>query len=131
MKRIYYITFAFIAALIGVATFAASMRSAYTYTERPKIEEDTIVPFGVRHTGDPVKMEQRQSGDLHDPDNLKTGMFYDEETGTYRYGTQFVGGQSGTSADGKGSNATASASGAFLYVPFFMTSSKPKPYRER
>ena len=40
---------------------------------------------------------------------------------SYRKGVLFVGGQSGTAAEGKGSNATASASGAFLYVPFFMT----------
>ena len=121
MKRFSHITIAILAALLCVATFAASMHGTYRYSAGQQAEEDTIVPFGVRRMGDPVKMEKQQTGDLHDPDNMKTGMFYDEKTGTYRYGTQFVGGQSGTAAEGKGSNATASASGAFLYVPFFMT----------
>ncbi|MDO4210828.1 MAG: cell surface protein SprA [Bacteroidales bacterium] len=78
--------------------------------------EDTIVPFHVRHMVPDEGFEMLQSGDLHDPENLKTGIFYDETTGTYRYGTQFVGGQSGSS-----STSTASSSGSFLYVPFFMT----------
>ena len=121
MKRFSHITTALFATLLCVAAVAASMHGTYRYSTGLAAEEDTIVPFGVRHPGDPVKMEKQQTGDLHDPDNVKTGMFYDEKTGTYRYGTQFVGGQSGTAAEGKGGNATASASGAFLYVPFFMT----------
>ena len=96
MKRFSHITIAILAALLCVATFAASMHGTYRYSAGQQAEEDTIVPFGVRRMGDPEKMEKQQTGDLHDPDNMKTGMFYDEKTGTYRYGTQFVGGQSGT-----------------------------------
>lgn len=120
MKRFLYIAAAAIATLAGAVAFAASMRSALPYTRADKAEEDTIVPFGVRHIGDPQGIEPRRTGDLRDPENIKTGIFYDEKTGTYTYGTQLIGGQSGAKSGEGDNNATASASGAFLYVPFFM-----------
>ena len=121
MKRFIYITAAIAVALIGVAAFAASMHSAIPYATGITVDEDTVVPFTVRHTGDPQGIEPRRTGDLHDPENIKTGVFYDEKTGTYSYGSQLIGGQSGAKSSEGESNATASASGAFLYVPFFMT----------
>lgn len=79
--------------------------------------EDTVVPFHVRQL-DPVNPPERhQTGDLRDPENLKTDVFYDETSGTYRQGTRFVGGQQSSGS----STSTGSSSGAFLYVPFFMT----------
>lgn len=109
--------------LLGAAGFAMSVHLGTTYVPTPSAEptemtEDTIVPFKARHTVSEEEMEARKSGDLKDPENLKTGTYYDETTGTYRYGTQFVGGQSGsTSATGSGADASSS----YLYVPFFMT----------
>ena len=46
--------------------------------------------------------KDRQSIDLRDPENLKTGVYYDEKTGSYRYGTKL------------GEN--------YLETPFYMTS---------
>ena len=139
MKRFLYIALSLLVALLGVAGFAMSLRFTPAYspssnssellspsensemnvvslTSPSSVPEDTIVPFHVRHTVTSEAPENRHSGDLKDPENLKTDVFYDETTGTYRYGTQFVGGQSSSS-----STATASSAGAFLYVPFFMT----------
>ena len=83
MKRFIYITAAIAVALIGVAAFAASMHSAIPYATGITVDEDTVVPFTVRHAGDPQGIEPRRTGDLHDPENIKTGVFYDEKTGTY------------------------------------------------
>ena len=60
MKRFSHITIAILAALLCVATFAASMHGTYRYSTGLAAEEDTIVPFGVRRLGDPVKMEKQQ-----------------------------------------------------------------------
>lgn len=45
-------------------------------------------------------MEERKSGDLKDPENLTTGLIYDAESGTYKYGTRL--------------------GDEFIYVPYFL-----------
>ncbi len=60
---------------------------------------DTVkaVPFRVHPIG---TQEKRQSGDLKDPENMQTGLVYDERSGLYKYGTRL--------------------GDRFLFVPFFM-----------
>lgn len=98
-------------ALLGVTAFAATSRpianrplsatpSATTLTTTATEERDTIVPFRVRPTVTKRANEMRRSGDLKDPENLKTELVYDEESGIYKYGTRM--------------------GEEFLYVPFFM-----------
>ena len=53
----------------------------------PKTER--VVPFTVRPTASATTSpDDRHSGDLKDPENLTTGLFYDEATGLYKYGTK-------------------------------------------
>lgn len=59
--------------------------------------DTTIVPFRIRKVGEDGA---RRSGDLKDPDNLRTELVYDEASGLYKYGTR-LGNQ-------------------FLYVPYFL-----------
>lgn len=79
-------------------TASASVARLSAAAPVPSVAEDsTIVPFRIRLIGqDGV----RQSGDLKDPENLTTGLVYDEVSGLYRYGTRL----------GK----------EFLYVPYFL-----------
>ena len=58
------------------------------------------MPFVVRPTVSTRGILPFHSGDVKNPENLETGLFYDETTGTYKYGTR-LGGQ-------------------WLYVPFYM-----------
>ena len=58
------------------------------------------MPFVVRPTVSTRGILPLHSGDMKNPENLETGLFYDETTGTYKYGTR-LGGQ-------------------WLYVPFYM-----------
>ena len=54
-----------------------------------KTEQQHVVPFKVRPTSSSnTKDDKPHSGDLKDPDNLITGLFYDEATGLYKYGTK-------------------------------------------
>lgn len=54
-----------------------------------KTEQQNVVPFKVRPTSSSnTKDDKPHSGDLKDPDNLVTGLFYDEATGLYKYGTK-------------------------------------------
>ena len=54
-----------------------------------KTEQQHVVPFKVRPTSSSnTKDDRPHSGDLKDPDNLATGLFYDEATGLYKYGTK-------------------------------------------
>ena len=57
--------------------------------------------FPVRSTTAQSEEDNRHAADLRDPENLKTGIFYDEKTGSYRFGTKL------------GDN--------FLESPFYMT----------
>lgn len=130
MKRFFHIALPLLVTLVSVTSLAmtysplgitdstaalAGAIDAEAAQASAAVPEDTIVPFHVRHTVSTTENEERHSGDLKDPENLKTDVFYDETTGTYRYGTQFVGGQSSSS-----NTATASSSGSFIYTPSFM-----------
>ncbi len=54
-----------------------------------KTDQQHVVPFKVRPTSSSnTKDDKPHSGDLKDPDNLVTGLFYDEATGLYKYGTK-------------------------------------------
>lgn len=54
-----------------------------------KTQQEHVVPFKVRPTSSSnTKDDKPHSGDLKDPDNLATGLFYDEATGLYKYGTK-------------------------------------------
>lgn len=54
-----------------------------------KTAQQHVVPFKVRPTSSSnTKDDKPHSGDLKDPDNLVTGLFYDEATGLYKYGTK-------------------------------------------
>ena len=54
-----------------------------------KTEQQHVVPFKVRPTSSSnTKDDKPHSGDLKDPDNFVTGLFYDEATGLYKYGTK-------------------------------------------
>ena len=69
---------------------------------------DTIQPrFPVQKTSAEEMKTEKTSGDLRNPENLKTDIFYDEKTGEYRFGTKL------------GDN--------FLTAPFYMS---PKEYEE-
>lgn len=48
----------------------------------------TVVPFRVRPTVSEGEAVTRHSGDLKDPENVQTGLFYDEATGLYKSGTK-------------------------------------------
>ena len=79
-------------------TSAVPTRAAAVVAPVPPVPEDsTIVPFRVRPIG---QTDARKSGDLKDPENLTTGLVYDEATGIYRYGTRL--------------------GNDFLYVPYFL-----------
>lgn len=81
--------------------------------ETQNLTEDFLVDTFSPENGDsvryPVKKTvteemgraEKLTGDLRDPENLKTDAFYDEHTGTYRYGTKL--------------------GGDFIGAPFFMT----------
>lgn len=51
---------------------------------RTAIEDSTVVPFRVRKVG---STQARKSGDLKDPENLKTGVSYDAQEDRYKLGT--------------------------------------------
>ena len=52
-------------------------------------QTERVVPFTVRPTASAnPSSDDRHSGDLKDPENLTTGLFYDEATGLYKYGTK-------------------------------------------
>ena len=77
---------------------------------RPATPPDTVVEprFGVKKTIMQSEDEDTTlSADLRDPENLKSGVFYDERSGTYRLGTKL--------------------GDDFLEAPFFMTQEE---YRE-
>lgn len=59
-------------------------------TGKSDIKTDTIQPrYKVKSTtARTINDDQKGSADLKDPENLKTGVFYDEQTGTYRFGTK-------------------------------------------
>ena len=62
-------------------------------TEKPRVvkeEEDTIPKsrYSVSKTSVQNMEEDSHAADLKDPENLKTEVYYDEATGTYRYGTK-------------------------------------------
>lgn len=60
-----------------------------TVPAQRKTEKQHVVPFKVRPTSSSnTKDDKPHSGDLKDPDNLATGLFYDEATGLYKYGTK-------------------------------------------
>ena len=63
--------------------------------------------YTVRPTTIQSQDEKEPTADLKNPENLKTDVYYDEETGTYRMGTKL------------GEN--------FLETPFYMT---PQEYQE-
>lgn len=66
------------------------------------IRDDTtkVIPFVIRPTVSRQGILPWHTGDLKDPTNLSTGLFYDENTGTYQYGTRL--------------------GDKYLYVPFYM-----------
>lgn len=53
--------------------------------------QDTIITPIQRTDPDNPFAPPAISGDLRTPENLKTGVFYDEKTGTYRFGTRLSG----------------------------------------
>ncbi len=72
------------------------------------MEADTLAPrFPVKATTAQSENEDNRPADLKDPENLKTDVYYDEESGTYRMGTKL------------GDN--------FLEAPFYMS---PEEYQE-
>ena len=105
------------AAQTAAKTTAPTQRAASNDTTQTADEEDdeepnattaplrstrseTVMPFVVRPTVSTRGILPLHSGDMKNPENLETGLFYDETTGTYKYGTR-LGGQ-------------------WLYVPFYM-----------
>lgn len=82
-----------------------SARSATPTQDEPSLptrpaRTETVMPFVVQPTVSTRGILPLHSADVKNPDNLQTGLFYDEETGTYKYGTR-LGGQ-------------------WLYVPFYL-----------
>lgn len=74
---------------MSVASFAAGFHPQTLGMERPNVVrpdqgDTTVVPFRVRKVG---STQARKSGDLKDPENLKTGLSYDEEKDRYQLGT--------------------------------------------
>ena len=66
---------------------AQSVRDSIPPRRNPQTER--VVPFTVRPTASATTSpDNRHSGDLKDPENLTTGLFYDEVTGLYKYGTK-------------------------------------------
>ena len=64
-----------------------SVRDSIPPRRNPQTER--VVPFTVRPTASATTSpDNRHSGDLKDPENLTTGLFYDEVTGLYKYGTK-------------------------------------------
>ena len=64
-----------------------AVRDSIVPKRNPQTER--VVPFTVRPTASAnPSSDDRHSGDLKDPENLTTGLFYDEATGLYKYGTK-------------------------------------------
>ena len=64
-----------------------AVRDSIVPKRNPQTER--VVPFTVRPTASAnPSSDDRHSGDLKDPENLTTGLFYDEVTGLYKYGTK-------------------------------------------
>ncbi len=59
-------------------------------TEAEEVPADTLKPrFPVKPTTvQKLNDDEKRPADLKDPENLKSGVFYDEESGTYRMGTK-------------------------------------------
>ena len=105
------------AAQTAAKTTAPTQRAASNDTTQTADEEDdeepnattaplsstrseTVMPFVVRPTVSTRGILPLHSGDMKNPENLEPGLFYDETTGTYKYGTRLA--------------------GQWLYVPFYM-----------
>ncbi|MBR1593749.1 MAG: cell surface protein SprA [Alloprevotella sp.] len=65
----------------------ASAGDNFYYTRAGVADVDST-RFPVRPTTPQTQDDKRHSADLRDPENLKTGIFYDEKTGSYRFGTK-------------------------------------------
>lgn len=88
---------------VGATNFSMSPGRVRHEAKNDAISADTVQPrFKVRETVlQDEKEVKKKAADLKDPENLKTDVFYDEKTNTYRMGTKL--------------------GEEFLGVPFFMT----------
>lgn len=74
----------------GMAERAPKMTTpSPTVTQPQSVQAATdTLPFRVKPTGLQNVDDKRNSADLKEPENLKTEVYYDEATGTYRLGTK-------------------------------------------
>mgnify|MGYP003295593471 CR=1 FL=1 len=97
--------------VLGVTLSGVALGNQFRTLQIDKTDiqvSDTIQPrFPVQKTSAEEMKAEKTSGDLRNPENLKTDIFYDEKTGEYRFGTKL------------GDN--------FLTAPFYMS---PKEYEE-
>ncbi len=73
-----------------IRTSAAAVPSVAGREQVQAVREDSVQPrFRVRRTTvQDEKDADKSPADLKDPENLKTDVYYDEKTGTYRLGTK-------------------------------------------
>lgn len=73
-----------------IRTSAAAVPSVADREQVQAVREDSVQPrFRVRRTTvQDEKDADKSPADLKDPENLKTDVYYDEKTGTYRLGTK-------------------------------------------
>lgn len=97
--------------VLGVTLSGVALGNQFRTLQIDKTDiqvSDTVQPrFPVQKTSAEEMKNEKISGDLRNPENLKTDIFYDEKTGEYRFGTKL------------GDN--------FLTAPFYMS---PKEYEE-
>lgn len=117
MKRHRYTYIISIAALSASCLLAfAGKGTSYADVVSKEVltaPEDTLVTPVKTTTVTNINQKQQISGDLKDPENIKSDVYFDEQTGTYRMGTKL------------------GSSEQFLEAPFFMTADEYAKWQTR
>ena len=78
--------------IVALSVAAAPfVRGVQVESKAMVVEEEDSIPksrFGVNKTSVQGMEEETHTADLKTPENLKTEVYYDEKSGTYRYGTK-------------------------------------------
>ena len=92
MKRHRYTYIISIAALSASCLLAfAGKGTSYADVVSKEVltaPEDTLVTPVKTTTVTNINQKPQSSGDLKDPENIKSDVYFDEQTGTYRMGTK-------------------------------------------
>jgi hypothetical protein len=88
IKRLLVVLGCIVALSVAAAPFVRGVQAKKEAVVRE--EEDTIPQsrYSVSKTSVQDMEDKTHAADLKDPENLKTEVYYDEASGTYRYGTK-------------------------------------------